>query len=386
MLPYYDIDEMRASGYCPSTIEAAETYNARWDALFASPIGQYLREGTPEEVILVSGVRLLPLAEVVERTRELAPDKILFDEGFAPIASSIEGNCLAYDPRTRAFYRAEHCCVSGTGYLLTPGDHEELPYSPANLRKAPILVSQDPPDRFIADLRAGVYEEQLDDSLLVEEKTIHHPLFGKLEWDSSVQAWGGRVRLAFFVGYDFPGAAFPSRRSRLCGLAKRIRFLSLLGLRLKRMMLPITLYDVTGQGPSAEQENALIYLQENETAVGQAIVQGILSCYQDDVYDPLQKRKMYLKESRKMVRQDSSSAEKELEEFSPKLESPEGLKRLICLHELYFEGSPCEEPQGGFARIGWSFACTWDEEHGLGVRTHKDIVEEVGTDDAAFCL
>ncbi len=89
MLPYYDIDEMRASGYCPSTIEAAETYNARWDALFASPIGQYLREGTPEEVILVSGVRLLPLAEIVERTRELVPDKILFDEGFAPIASSI---------------------------------------------------------------------------------------------------------------------------------------------------------------------------------------------------------------------------------------------------------------------------------------------------------
>ena len=45
MLPYYDIDEMRASGYCPSTIGAAETYNARWDALFASPIGQYLHRG-----------------------------------------------------------------------------------------------------------------------------------------------------------------------------------------------------------------------------------------------------------------------------------------------------------------------------------------------------
>ena len=214
--------------------------------------------------------------------------------------------------------------------------------------------------------------------------TIRHPLFGKLKWNSSVEAWGGRIRLAFFVGYDFPGAGFPSRRSTLCGLAKRIRFLSLLGMRLKRMVLPITLYDETGQGPSAEQENALIYLQENETAVGQAIVQAVFACYQE-FYDA--ERKTYLRAlQEKMVRQDSFSTEKELEELLPKLESPEGLKRLICLRELYFEGSPCEEPQGGFARVGWSFACTWDEEHGLGVSTHKDVVEEVGTDDVAFCL
>ena len=119
---------------------------------------------------------------------------------------------------------------------------------------------------------------------------------------------------------------------------------------------------LTGQGPSAEQENAHIYLLENETAVGQAIVQGVFGCYQDEIYDP------------------------ELEEFLPKLESPEGLKRLIRLRELYFEGSPSEEPQGAFARVGWSFGCTWDEEHGLGVRTHKDVVEEVGTDDVASCL
>ncbi len=191
--------------------------------------------------------------------------------------------------------------------------------------------------------------------------TIHHPLFGTLKWDSSVETWGGRVRLAFFVGHGLPEKGDRPERETF-----------------------INLYDESGQGPSAEQENALIYLLENETAVGQAIVQAVFACYQE-FYDA--ERKMYLRAlQEKMVRQDSSSAERELEEFLPKLESPEGLKRLIRLHELYFEGSPCEEPQGGLARVGWSFACTWDEEHGLGVSTHKDVVEEVGTDDVAFCL
>jgi len=101
---------------------------------------------------------------------------------------------------------------------------------------------------------------------------------------------GRGVRLAFFVGYA------PTEKG---GRPERETF--------------INPFDETGQGASAEQENALIYLLENETAVGQAIAQAVFSCYQE-FYDS--ERKTYLRAfQEEMVRQNSSSAEKELEEW-----------------------------------------------------------------------
>jgi hypothetical protein len=34
--------------------------------------------------------------------------------------------------------------------------------------------------------------------------------------------------------------------------------------------------------------------------------------------------------------------------------------------------------------IGLQFGCTWDEEHGLGVMTHRDRVVQVGGADTSF--
>lgn len=38
----------------------------------------------------------------------------------------------------------------------------------------------------------------------------------------------------------------------------------------------------------------------------------------------------------------------------------------------------------GAAYVGYEFGCTWDEEHGLGVMTHKDRVIEIGSADTSF--
>ncbi|WP_434938032.1 DUF6985 domain-containing protein [Leptospira koniambonensis] len=37
-----------------------------------------------------------------------------------------------------------------------------------------------------------------------------------------------------------------------------------------------------------------------------------------------------------------------------------------------------------FAYVGFEFGCTWDEEHGLGVMTHKDRIIAIGQADKAF--
>jgi len=162
MLPYRDIKQMREDGYDASTIEEAESFNARWDALFASPIGIYLRQEAPRDVEIASGVRLLPIEAIAECVQELVPDKILFDAGYIPIASSVGGNCLAYDPRTSMFYWADRSCVNSTEYLYTPNDYAEMPFSEGNLKKALIFVSDAPVSEFIQRLRSGEYEQQLD--------------------------------------------------------------------------------------------------------------------------------------------------------------------------------------------------------------------------------
>lgn len=38
----------------------------------------------------------------------------------------------------------------------------------------------------------------------------------------------------------------------------------------------------------------------------------------------------------------------------------------------------------GIAYVGYEFGCNWDDEHGLGVMTHKDRVIEIGGVDTAF--
>ncbi|MEO7097952.1 MAG: hypothetical protein ABI162_01225 [Luteolibacter sp.] len=162
MIPIQDIDAMRRAGYDRSVIEEAEAENSRWVSLLSSPIGSYFRTGAPEEIQYVSGVRLLPVTVIAERVRDLAPDKILFEEGFIPIASSIGGNCLAYDPASEEFVWADRTCVPGYHCLRMPKTYQKLTYSSDNLRKVLVAISNDLPEKFIDDMRRGDYQETFD--------------------------------------------------------------------------------------------------------------------------------------------------------------------------------------------------------------------------------
>lgn len=45
---------------------------------------------------------------------------------------------------------------------------------------------------------------------------------------------------------------------------------------------------------------------------------------------------------------------------------------------------PLAISKDGFAYVGFELGCSWDEEHGLGVLTHKDHVVKIGEAETAF--
>jgi len=43
-----------------------------------------------------------------------------------------------------------------------------------------------------------------------------------------------------------------------------------------------------------------------------------------------------------------------------------------------------ESDKEGFAYVGYEFGCNWEDEHGIGIMTHKDKVIEIGQADVSF--
>ena len=63
----------------------------------------------------------------------------------------------------------------------------------------------------------------------------------------------------------------------------------------------------------------------------------------------------------------------------PEISSPADLRRLIRPQSVHV----MTHPKNGLTRIGFDFACRWDDEHGLGVSTHAATVTGVGGPEEA---
>ena len=96
---------------------------------------------------------------------------------------------------------------------------------------------------------------------------------------------------------------------------------------------------------------------ENEGAILRAVMERTFSVY-DQCLD--------------QWREDSWFNPDDIERFMPRLKSPEGFKKLMCLRDVVIE----EAEEEGVARIKFYFDCTWDDEHGWEENTHKDRVVE----------
>lgn len=114
--------------------------------------------------------------------------------------------------------------------------------------------------------------------------------------------------------------------------------------------------------PSLAQEKAFSFLVENEDRVTAAILSALKPCYED-------MRPRY---------QDFLG--ERFESLMPEVKTPEDLRRLIDLRQIYVHA----EAKDGLAYTGLLFGCTWDVEHGAGAMMHGDRVVEVSDADVSF--
>jgi hypothetical protein len=157
-----DINQLRASGYDPSSIEEAVRWNELWEAFLASPIGPFLSSGDPQQLWKGAGGPLLDTDTLARNAQELVPDAVLFKFGFLPVWTSIGGSVVAYHPDTKAFYWADHACIFGTETVLLPKTYKELPLTPENLMKALVKLSDEECGTYLRNLRDGKYDLEID--------------------------------------------------------------------------------------------------------------------------------------------------------------------------------------------------------------------------------
>jgi hypothetical protein len=89
-----DIQDLKAKGYDPSSIEDAIRWNEQWEAFFTSPIGSFLAYGGPQELWRQADVPLLDANTIARNVVDLIPDAILFKFGILPIWTSVGGNVI----------------------------------------------------------------------------------------------------------------------------------------------------------------------------------------------------------------------------------------------------------------------------------------------------
>jgi hypothetical protein len=162
-----------------------------------------------------------------------------------------------------------------------------------------------------------------------------------------VDEWTGRDTIPAWAGFVDVGDGFgPRRKSK------------------GKVDVVVAAADEDEEAPPApEQVAAYAYLKDNDAAVTKAVVAAIFKQYP-------KWRKDY----------DADEMEDDEDFEMPPIQSPGDLKRLIGLVTVRV----LPIARDGSAYVGLDLACTWDDEHGLGVMTHKSRVIDVGQSDASF--
>ncbi len=188
-------------------------------------------------------------------------------------------------------------------------------------------------------------------------RTIEHPLFGTLRFDEGLDAWCGQVRLPLFAEYDtVAGKARLDSSAQEDAPDPEPRDGETEEERLFRQgVFPLSIDSRSGHEPSEAQQVAYRYLLENEREILRAVMEQTFSVYHDCI---------------DQWREDSWLEPDEAECLMPHLDSPDGFKKLMRLGGLMIR----ETEEDGVAWIMFYFSCTWDEEHGWEVTTHKDRV------------
>jgi hypothetical protein len=112
--------------------------------------------------------------------------------------------------------------------------------------------------------------------------------------------------------------------------------------------------------PNHEQVAAYRFLKEHEAVIARVILERIFAEYP-------------------AWREDYDFDEDE-QEFMPAIKKIADLRKLIELENIHV----LSEAKEGQAYVGFEFRCKWDEEHGLGIMTHKSRIVALGGADVSF--
>lgn len=108
-------------------------------------------------------------------------------------------------------------------------------------------------------------------------------------------------------------------------------------------------------------KKAITYLIDNQTEIQECILNALMTEYPN-----LQELYGY-----------------ELEEkiqYMPDVHITEDFKNLIGIANIHLLNAE----KDGVGYVGFEFGCTWDNEHGLGIMTHKNRVVKMGGADTSF--
>ncbi len=133
-----------------------------------------------------------------------------------------------------------------------------------------------------------------------------------------------------------------------------------------------------GSEPTEEQARAFQHLLDNEGIMREVVLEGIFKEYPNG-------RASYYggqisSDGGKTYQPASAFPDLFPPENMPEISKPDDLMRLIRPHGIHI----LKDAKDGFAEVGFAFVCKWDEEHGLGVLTHKKQVIQVGDGTASF--
>ena len=178
--------------------------------------------------------------------------------------------------------------------------------------------------------------------------SLNTPPFPRLVWDQYF--WTGEVRLPSWAGFQSRRGGYGAvdRGTPADGTAR----------------LFVAPVDVGGRSPpTPKQAAAFLHLLNNEPAVAAAVGRALVDYYHEEGQDA------YL----------DGFDEGEVDPL-PDASGPNDLRPFVGLSIVHV----LSVVRDGIAYVGFEFGCVWDDEHGVGVLTHRGRVVAVGGAATAF--
>lgn len=188
-----------------------------------------------------------------------------------------------------------------------------------------------------APSREHGYEGKLAlSALLLHNQAVRHPIFGTMTYDVEAAEWTAKRKIPELAGFRIP----PSGKRRASSF-------------------DVSVVAENRDEPSGEQAKAYAWFLGHEASVCRKVVRAIAVYY---TWLRQQERTWFDEYDCHEVK--TSDDLRDLMEFNG-----------LCVRRDHFRG---------MALLGFSFASKWDDEHGLGVLTHRSQIIDVGQAEVAY--